>query len=276
MNLRPGYSLERCLGGGPMTVVFAAWEDATDRPVALKLIRPAWEDRPIALRLLRREARAGLRVRHPHLVRVEAAYLDDAVPFLVLERLHGESVRDRLRRDYRLPVADAVWIVRQTAEALAALHQAGFAHGDVKPENLCLTGDGTVVLLDLGFAHRPGENDRLFAEGYLLGTAHYLAPELCGPEPEDGLASDLFSLGVMLFELLTGELPYPRGTLAEVLACHHDDYPDDVREHVAVPNRLSRLLDRLLARRPAERPTARSVVAMLVALEIDLLGRRAA
>ena len=93
-----------------------------------------------------------------------------------------------MRRDFRLDPAEAVWIARQTAEALAALHRAGFLHGDVKPENLRLTSAGPAVLIDLGFAHRPGENAAFLREGYVLGTANYLAPELCdsaaGGRPE--------------------------------------------------------------------------------------------
>src|SRR5262249_58192252 len=116
--------------------------------------------------------------------------------FLVMELLPGESLRDRLRRDYRVGVMEALAIARQTAEALAALHRAGFLHGDVKPDNVRLTGAGTAVLIDLGFAHRPGANAAFLRDGYVLGTPDYLAPELCLARPETDLASDLFSLGV--------------------------------------------------------------------------------
>jgi serine/threonine protein kinase len=276
MSLTSDYHLEQYLGGGPMTVVFAGRESATNHAVALKFMQPEWEDRDIALTLLRREARVGLRVRHPNLVPFLAAHLDEAEPFLVMERLAGESVRERLRREYRVEIADAVWIVRQTAQALAALHHAGYLHGDIKAENLCLTGDGNVVLIDLGFAHRPGENDRFLADGYILGTPNYLAPELCGEEPADGFAADLYSLGVLLFELLTGEYPFPTGTLNQVLARHHSDPPADIRTKRRIPARLARLVERLLARRAEDRPTARSVVAALVGMEIETLGRRAA
>lgn len=276
MQLRAGYQLEQCLGGGPMTVVFAAREEATDRAVALKLIRPDWEDPTIALHLLRREARVGSRVRHPHLVPIEAAYLDDPLPFLVMPRLRGESVRERLRRQYRLKISEAVWIARQTAQAVEALQKAGCLHGDVKPENLIWTEDGTVVLLDLGFAHRPGENIPFFEQGYLLGTPHYLAPELCGPNPEESLASDRFSLGVLIYELLTGQLPYPRGSLNEVLTQHHQEEPADIRQHRRLPERLARLVMRLLERSPENRPSIRTVIANLITLEINLLRRRSA
>src|SRR5262249_5729255 len=149
--------------------------------------------------------------------------------YLVMDLLPGEALRRRLRREYRLDVASAVWVARQTAEALAALHRAGFLHGDVKPENVRLIDDGTAILLDLGFAHRPGENAHLLNRGYILGTVNSLAPELCGPDFEDGLASDLFSFGVLLFETLAGRLPYPAGTIEQTFRRHCSDPPADIR-----------------------------------------------
>src|SRR5919204_1816606 len=208
----PGYHLLQRLGGGPMTAVYAARDGATDAPCAVKVVRQDWEDQATAAKLLQREARAGLGVRHPHLVRVRDAHVTHPPYFLVMDLLPGESLRRRLRREYRLPVTDAVWVARQTAEALTALHRAGFLHGDVKPDNVRLTGAGTAALIDLGFAHRPGENAAFLRDGYVLGTANYLAPEQCAPDPAEGPASDLFSLGVMLFEMLTGRLPYPPGS----------------------------------------------------------------
>src|SRR5262249_53814574 len=140
--------------------------------------------------------------------------------FIVMDLVPGESLRRRLRREYRLDVASAVWIGRQTAEALAALHLAGFMHGDVKPENIRLIDDGRALLIDLGFAHRPGENQHLVNKGYVLGTVNYLAPELCGNEFADTLSSDLFSFGMTLYEMIAGRLPYPAGTIEETFKRH--------------------------------------------------------
>src|SRR5260370_18166760 len=145
--------------------------------------------------------------------------------------LPGESLRGRLRRDYRLDVDDALWITRQTAEALAALHRAGFLHGDVKPDNLRLVDPGHATLIDLGFAHRPGENAAFLRAGYVLGTANYLPPELCDGEPAEDYPCDMFSLGVTLFEMLTGRLPYPPGPLSLTLRRHRCDPPPNVGRH---------------------------------------------
>src|SRR5438067_2428895 len=154
----PGYELIERLGGGPLTSVYSAREETTDELCAVKLLREDWEDQPTAVKLLQREARTGLKVSHPRLVRMRHAHVTRPPYFLVMELLPGESLRRRLQRDYRLGVTDALWVARQTAEALAALHRADFLHGDVKPDNLRLVGDGAAVLIDLGFAHRPGEN----------------------------------------------------------------------------------------------------------------------
>lgn len=271
----PGYELLAPLGGGPMTRVYGARDGTDDSPCAVKVIRPDWDDPPTAIRLIRREARALLAVRHPHLVRCRQAHVLTPPYFLVMDLLPGESLRARLRRDYRLDLPTTLWVARQTAEALAALHRAGFVHGDVKPDNIRLVDDGTAVLLDLGFAHRPGENDDLMRQGYVMGTVSYLAPELCRPGPRDDFGSDLFGLGVTLFEMLTGTLPYPDGTCRQTFRRHACDPPADVRRFAGpLPEALVTLVGRLLARHPEGRPRAASVVQQLIALEIRTLGSR--
>src|ERR1700676_222845 len=154
----PGYHLLGRLGGGPMTTVYEARAADDGAACAVKVVRPDWDDQETAIKLLQREARAGLSVRHAHLVRLEYAHVTRPPYFLVMELLPGESLRRRLRRDYALDAPAALWIARQTAEALAALHRKGFIHGDVKPDNVRLAAAGCAMLLDLGFAHHPGEN----------------------------------------------------------------------------------------------------------------------
>jgi serine/threonine protein kinase len=271
----PGYELLTRLGGGSLTSVYAARELAGDTPCAVKVLRAEWAGQATAIKLLQREARACLAVDHPQVVKLRHAHVTRPPYYLVMDLLPGEALRRRLRRDYRLEVPTALWAARQAAEGLTALHRTGFIHGDVKPDNIRLLAEGHAVLLDLGFAHRPGENEPLLRQGYVLGTVDYLAPELCGPEPGDGYASDVFSLGVTLFEMLTGELPYPHGTVEQTLRRHAADPPADVRaQGVAVPAGVAALVDRLLARRPSDRPRAAAAVQQLIALEIATLGRR--
>jgi serine/threonine protein kinase len=271
----PGYELHQHLGGGLLTNVYSARECETDELCAVKVLRDDWEDPATGIKLLQREARAGLQVRDCRLVRIREAHVLTPPYFLVMDLLRGESLRCRLRRDYRLEFADALWVTRQSAQALSAMHRAGFLHGDVKPCNIRLVEDGAAVLIDLGFAHRPGENAAFLRRGYVLGTPDYLAPEQCRAKPSADLKSDLFSLGVVLFEMLTGRLPYPPGSLDQTFKRHGCDPPADIRRHAGpLPPALVRLVERLLSRHPKERPTADAVVQQLIALEIASMGRR--
>ncbi|HZU39061.1 MAG TPA: serine/threonine-protein kinase, partial [Gemmataceae bacterium] len=265
------------LGGGLLTRVYEARDGTTDTACAVKLLREDWEDQPTAIKLLQREARAGLAIRHTHLVRIVDTHVTRAPYFLVMELVGGESLKRRLQRDYRLDWPTAVWITRQTCEALAAVHRAGFVHGDVKPDNVRLVGDGTAILIDLGFAHRPGENTSFYQQGYVLGTANYLAPELCADIASAGPESDLFSLGVMLYEMLAGRLPFPSATVEEALRTRCSEGPAELRGQAGpLPPALISLVERLLAREPAHRPRAGAVVQQLIALELAALRRRVA
>jgi serine/threonine protein kinase len=271
----PGYELLRCLGGGPITRVFAARECESGTPCAVKLLRDECRDQPAAIKFLQREARCGLAVSHPHLVHIMYAHVLRSPHFLVMEMLPGESVRRRLQRVFRLALTDTLWIARQTAEAIAALHQAGFIHGDVKPDNIYLVEDGTSKLVDLGFAHRPGENASLVRRGYVIGTADYMAPEVCAKDPAADTSTDLFSFGVTLYEMLSGRLPYPSGTAGDVIKRHRSDPPAGIRQYAAgLPGTLANLVERLLSHRPAERPRAAKAVQQLISLEIASLGQR--
>lgn len=272
----PGYELHACLGGGMVTSVYSARDLARDQPCVVKVLRPDWKENSTAIKLLQREARACLAVQHPHLVRLVYAHVTRAPYFIVMEMLHGESLRRKLRREYSMELPAALWVVRQVAEALAALHRGGFIHGDVKPDNIRICPDGTAVLLDLGFSHRPGENSSFLQKGYILGTVDYLAPELCGEQPADDFGSDLFSLGVTLFEMITGKLPYPRRVMSETVKHRRHETPADIRQEIsALRGPLGALMDKLLARHAAERPRAQALVQQLIELEITALGKAA-
>jgi serine/threonine protein kinase len=274
----PGYELLSCFGGSLLTSVYSGRSRAGDVPCAVKLLNRDWQDDATAVKLLQREARACLAVRHPQLVKLLDAHVTRPPYFLVFKLLGGESLRRRLRRDYRLDLPEALWIARQIAQALAALHEAGFVHGDVKPDNIRVIPNGRAILVDLGFAHRVGENAQLLEQGYVLGTVNYLAPELCGAEPEDNPASDLFSLGVTIFEMLAGQMPYPAGSIEQTFRRHESDPPANLRQHVSspLPPALPQLVEKLLARRPEDRPRAAVLVQQLINLEIAAIGHRKA
>jgi serine/threonine-protein kinase len=165
-----------------------------------------------------------------------------------------------------------LWIARQLAQGLLSLHQAGFVHGDVKPENVQLRDGCTAVLIDLGFAHRLGEPGSLESEGYVLGTADYLAPERAADPPNESFASDWFSFGVLLYEMLTGDLPFPVRSVGDVLThsvASRDITPTGVEYW---PRELTTLVLNLLCRSASRRPAGSFVVHALVALEIAALG----
>jgi serine/threonine protein kinase len=256
------------LGGGPTCDVYSAFDVRGQRSWAIKVLRDDAARDPTNIQLLLREARAGMLVRHPHLVRiVHAGPEPDEPRHLVMKRIRGRSLRSYLRRKGWLDPRLVCSIGRQIAAALTAMHTAGFVHGDIKPDNLHLSSDHTATLLDLGFAHQPGEDGSLLGAGFVLGTANYIAPELCDQPLCDTPAADVFSLGVTLFELLTGELPYPDGDIEQTMMRHRDAVPESLWSwDGAWPVGLSILVDRMLARDPARRPSAKAVGRELAAL----------
>jgi serine/threonine protein kinase len=260
----PGYELLQPLGGGPLTHVFKARRNDTDELCAVKLLRDEWAGHATAIKLLRREAVALLAVRHPNVVRILDAHLARPPYAIALELLGGESLRERLQREYALDLRTAVWVARQTADGLAAVHRAGFIHGDVKPENIRLSDPGTAILVDLGFAHRAGTSAEL-GHDYVLGTANYLAPELCRDAAGDGTATDWYSFGVTVLEMLAGRVPRPAESAGQILSSVADRWPA----------RLLALVDGLLAERADDRPAGPLVLHELIALEIAALGRAA-
>ena len=270
----PGYRPLRFLGGGTTFQVWEARPNADVIPVAIKLPRPETADRATALTLLRREARAGLAVLHPRVVRIVRAHLSEPPYFVVCELVPGESLRDRIDRLGRLDVRSAVWAVRQAAEGVAALHRVGLVHADVKPGNVLVAPNGEAKLIDLAFAHKPGENRGLLKAGYVMGTANYVAPELCRKPPREGPAADVFALGVTLFECLTGRLPYPGATASDTMRYRRAAEPMDLAD---VPGKWPRsvlaVVRAMLSTEPRDRPTTARVVRALAAIEIELLRR---
>jgi serine/threonine-protein kinase len=276
------WTLLRRLGGGPLTEVFQARPSrcGPNQPAgyALKLLRREWENESLAIDMLRREAYVGLNVRHPRLIGVLAGNFSAPPRYLVMPWLPGQTLRARLDAEGALAAPQALWTARQVAEALSALHTAGWLHLDVKPENILLSPDGQATLLDLTFARRI-ETQRILRGQPITGTPRYMAPELLLSTSRAGCWCDLFSLGIVLLEMLCGRLPYEDehaghwiarkpGRSVEVTAMLSQCAPE-------IPAGTAALIGRLLAAEPLRRPeSAAAAVDRLVRLEIATLAAR--
>ena len=258
------YRVLRVLGSGGMCTVFAAEDVALRRPVALKVMHPelaADPDNNGWQRFLR-EARSLAGIKHRHLVTVYQAFEERGAACLVMELLEGESLEGRLRRTPPPDVAEVVRVGREVAVGLAALHDRGLVHRDVKPGNVWLEApDGHVKILDLGLVRSAAEEMHLTESGMVVGTPAYMSPEQVRGKAVDA-RSDLFSLGCVLYTLCTGRPPFEGDTpLARAAALAADEPPPARGLNRAVPRALSDLIAELLAKNPNDRPTTAAEVA---------------
>ena len=268
------------IGSGAMGTVYRAWQSGMERPVAVKLLRADLIGDPQLRRRFLREARAAARLSHPNIVCVHLVGETDAgVPYLVMEHLGGQTVEEVLAAEGTLAPGRAVALARQIASALAEAHGAGVVHRDLKPANVLLVerrGLGEVVkILDFGIAKVvdaiTGDASRLTRQGTVFGTPHYIAPEQAQGAAIDGRA-DLYSLGVLLYRMLSGGLPFD-GSAVAVLLAHISRRPPPLAEVApGVDPRLAEIVDRCLAKDPAARwDSAEELLAALEALD-DLPG----
>jgi hypothetical protein len=248
------YRIRKVLGAGGMGIVFQADDPELHRPVALKVMRPSLAASSAARQRVLREARAAAAVKHPNVVTLYQVGEDRGTPFLAMEFLEGETLEARLAREGRLPLSEVLRIGREIAQGLAAAHERGLIHRDVKPANVWLeTPDGHVKLLDFGLARVTAESAHLTPTGTILGTPAYMAPEQangCGVDPR----ADLFSVGCVLYRMATGQLPFPGNYPMEVLFALANSVPRPPREwNESIPRELSELILRLLAKDPSKR-----------------------
>jgi serine/threonine protein kinase len=274
------WELVEFVGLGSLAHIFRARPAGApaDRPAnyAVKMLRPCWEDDPQAIRLLQREAVVGQSISHPHLIPILAAHVAEPPRLLVMPWLEGASLGARLAQRQSFGVPEAIWIVRQAAEALDALDAAGWIHGDVTPGNLHVSPTGHVTLLDLNFARRREELGSA-ADRPIMGTCGYLAPEYLTSALRPDIRSDIYSLGAVLFEILAGRRAFSAETLVQLSLQHRQDaLPDLARLAPQAPCEAVQLVRRMMAREPLRRPqTPRELIERLVALEISTFSERA-
>ena len=257
------YEVVSLLGAGGMGEVYRARDTELERDVALKVLPEAAAEDPDRLERFAREARAVARLSHPNILEIHDVGHDNDVHYAVTELLEGESLRERLGRG-RLPVRKAVSTADAIARGLGAAHAQGVVHRDVKPENVLLTSDGRVKVLDFGIAslHEPEaaaagsdatEASTITAAGSLLGTIGYMAPEQVRGEAADA-RSDVFALGCVLYEMLTSQRAFHRATPAETLAAVlHDEPPPPTTLTPDIPAGIDRVVMRCLEKEPGER-----------------------
>lgn len=257
------YRIERVLGQGGMGTVFLAQDVTLDRPVAIKVISPDVGTSPEIRERFVQEAKTVARLRHPNIVAVYAAGEADGLLYFVMEFVPGESLRDRMTREKKIPAGDSLHILRDLALALDYAHVASIVHRDVKPENVLLDGEtGRAMLTDFGVARAFAADLRLTGAGFVLGSPRYMSPEQAsGEESLDG-RSDLYSLGLIGYEMLSGEAAVDATTAASILVKHLTEIPMPLAQKApGTPEEMATTIDKLLAKAPEARPQRGAAVA---------------
>ncbi len=243
----PGYQLIKQLGQGGMATVYLALQESVDREVALKVMSPFLaSDQSFTDRFLR-EARIAAQLHHPHIVTVHDVGVHDTYHFIAMQYLPGGKLSDLDLQN--LSVERALVIVKEIAQALAYAHEKGFVHRDVKPDNILFDEKGASCLTDFGIARAADSNTQMTATGSIIGTPHYMSPEQARGKKVDHRA-DLYSLGIVLYQLLVGEVPYQSEESLTVCIMHVNDPLPRLPECLSP---LQPVLDRMLAKAPEDR-----------------------
>jgi eukaryotic-like serine/threonine-protein kinase len=246
------FRLEEIVGSGGMSSVYRAFDPTLERHVAIKLMHRDMSSDPDQLERFRREARAVAQMNHPHVVTVIDAGEDDGAPYIVFEYVEGETLKERIRRLGRLPVAEAVAYAIEIGRALECAHLHKLVHRDVKPQNVLIDRDGRAKVTDFGIA-RSMEAQGLTATGRVLGTTDYVSPEQAlGHAVAE--QSDIYSLGIVLYEMLTGEVPFRADTQVAVAMKHvKEPLPDVQRRRPEASAALAAAVERATAKETANR-----------------------
>jgi serine/threonine-protein kinase len=257
-----GYRLEERLGEGGMGVVFRAVRESDGEVVAMKVLRPELAEDEVYVQRFEREGRSASGVDHPHLVSVLDSGEDDGGRYLVTRYVEGASLEDVLGHGV-LTAGGVVRLASGIGSALDALHRIGLVHRDVKPSNIMVDTNGRSLLTDFGVARGEGDT-ALTAAGRVVGTVDYIAPEIVRGEPATA-ASDVYSLGCVVYECLAGAPPFAELSFNETCLAHLETEPADLRDRrTDVPEPLLWAAMRALAKDPAARPGTGAAYARLL------------
>lgn len=272
------YHIEAKIGEGGMGAVYRARHVLMDAPLAIKVLHPSLVSDATSVARFQREAQAMARIRHSNAIAVsDFGVTEDQINYIVMELFEGESLRKVLERDKKLPYAVAIAVARQVCGALEAAHRSGVIHRDIKPENIFVSpqpdGSYAVKVIDFGIAKIVTDTAKggppLTRQGMIIGSPHYLSPEQCTGQELDA-RSDVYSLGIVLFEMLTGRVPFTAVTPVAVALLHANEPPPSLRSlNPEIPEALDRLVLRALSKSKADRPAS----AREFAEELERVGR---
>lgn len=247
------YEIVTELGRGGMGVVYKAWEESLRRHVAIKMLGDRLtQDEAVVTRFMR-EARSVADLNHPNVIQVFAVDTHEGKPYFAMEYIEGQSLSSLIEQEGKLKPGRALAILKEIASGLSAAHNKGVVHRDIKPDNIMLTGHGGVKVLDFGIAQLEDQNSKLTGTGMAIGTPNYVSPEVCLAQHVDN-RSDLFSLGVVFYEMLTGDKPFEADSPLQMMTnVVHSEVPDITKLNSDVEPRLRSILDHLLAKNPDNR-----------------------
>ena len=257
------YELEELVGHGGMSSVYKAHDTLLERNVALKVLHEQYNADEEFVERFKREARSVAQLQHPNIVTVIDRGEEDGRQYIVFEYIDGENLKELVVKKGRLDIQEALEIAAEVARALAFAHGHGLVHRDVKPQNVLLNGDGRAKVTDFGIA-RSVDVEGMTSTGMVLGTSNYIAPEQASGQPVDA-HTDVYALGVVLYEILAGELPFPGESFLAVAMKHvHEPPPNLLEKRPEVPIRIAAAVDRALEKNPEERfPTMDAFAAEL-------------
>ena len=270
-DLGTAYTLEKELGGGGMSRVFLAKDNKLGRQIVIKILPPEMTA-AVSGERFRREVQLAANLQHPHIVPLLSAGETNGLPYFTMPYVKGESLKAHLLKVGELPLSEAIRILREVASALAYAHENNVVHRDIKPDNVLISGDSAVVT-DFGVAKAltassEGTGSSLTSMGVALGTPAYMAPEQATADPHIDHRADLYALGVMAYEMVTGSTPFANRTPQATLSAHVIETPEPVtRKRSNTPPGLAAIIMRCLEKRASDRPqSAREVVNLLDAL----------
>ena len=269
------YALEMLVGSGGMADVYRAKDQLLERTVAVKILHQQYENDTEFIARFQREAKAAARITHPNIVNVFDVGVAEGRHYIVMEYVPGRTLKERIKEEGPVPAAQALEIARQIAGALAQAHANNLVHCDIKPHNILVMPDGNVKVADFGIARAVTESTMTYNDN-IMGSVHYFSPEqargtIITPK------SDVYSLGVVLYEMLTGRIPFDGNTAVSIARKHLEEEAPPVRSIVPdIPPVVEALVTRMMAKDPALRPDSRLLVQDIMRTEQMMRGDTAA